>query len=991
MKATLSRVTAASTATVRWIGTCLGLFISVGLILATIQDRTVRIEAAQRQSMAVAIGVDRLLHYEIRNLERALRGMAMEADGYVADLPGSSRWDLPGAIRGVVSRHAELQDIDLYDADGNVVHRGTGTSGQDEAVFTPPDTAGTGMLRVGRLQQQGRAQPVIPLMWRTPEGNWLVARLRTSELQSMLRGLDIGEQGSAGILDREGVVLAREGSGGGYVGRQVPLPAGLAKGATVQQVLVSRLDGIERFASFTSTSRYPFIVAAGLSKQEALMPWWRYAVIAGCLLMLYWLGMFYLMRRMSLAEAARRKAHDELRHHADWLSKAQEASRAGVWAMEQGAQHVRASAHAADLFGFERVAGMLPLAEFFLRMHPSDRPRVEHEFGQAWSSGQPFHSEYRITLPDGESRWISARGALVQDDEGAPRMTGTIVDITERMARQEALAGAEAQFRELFDLNPLPFWVFDIESLRFMAVNKAAVHRYGYSREEFLQMTILQIRPADDVQAVLEAVNQAEEPRDASRVWVHVRRDGTRMHVRVHSSSIRFSGRDARLVLAEDVSERVAYERELAWRAAHDETTGLLNLRTFAEQMDAQPEVPVGDATYAVAYVQLRDLEFVSPTLGRQTRDAMIQGIAQRLAGVARRHGPLAYVPADAFVTATRRAEEWNDLVDELLAAFSETVESDSGNHRVEAWIGIAFQQFPGQSAEEVVGHASLAALQARAENSGTMHYSDSMAERASARLATINRLRRALPDGEFELFFQPIRRLGDDVVIAAEALLRWRTADGYVSPASFIPLSEESGLIVPIGEWVIDKAAQAHQALAAAGFPGIAIAVNVSAVQFMCGTIPRILRDVHQRYGLPRGAMHVELTESAMLRRPEMARAAMEELQQDGVGISIDDFGTGFSSMTYLRDLSVDCLKIDRSFVHQVHRDGRNASICQALIALGQGLGLGIVAEGVEDAEELAWLARHGVDSVQGFHIARPAPLETMIAWLSDARVVVR
>jgi EAL domain-containing protein (putative c-di-GMP-specific phosphodiesterase class I) len=143
------------------------------------------------------------------------------------------------------------------------------------------------------------------------------------------------------------------------------------------------------------------------------------------------------------------------------------------------------------------------------------------------------------------------------------------------------------------------------------------------------------------------------------------------------------------------------------------------------------------------------------------------------------------------------------------------------------------------------------------------------------------------------------------------------------------------------------------------------------------------MLRDAHKRYQLPRGALHVELTESAMLQRPEMAQATMEELRKDGVCVSIDDFGTGFSSMSYLRDLPLDHLKIDRSFVQNVHSDPRNASICNALVALGHGLGLSIVAEGVENVSELEWLSTHGVDCVQGYYIARPMPLEALVAWL--------
>ncbi len=975
--------------TVRWIGVCLGVVISIGLLFTIFLDRTARTDAARRQSMAVTVGVDRLLHFEVRNLERAMRGMAIVADGYAHEQEDRNRWDLPGEIRGVVSRHAELQDIDLYDGAGQSIYRGVSEHGQP-AWRVDATTVQARTLAVGRLIMEGRAEPIVPLALRTPEGNWLVARLRTTELQKMLDGLDVGEEGSIGILSLDGIVLARRGASGAHVGRQVPIPAELTPASTTQQEVVSRLDGVERFASFSVTSGYPFVVAAGISKNEALAPWRDYAITALCLLALYWLVTFYLMRKTASSEQARDRAHEELQRHADWLAKAQEASQAGVWAMEQGSDRVRSSAHAARLFGFPPVPGMHALEEFFQRMHADDRDRVEQAFAAAWESGRPFHAEYRIVLPDGRRRWINAQGALAHDHDHVPRMTGTIIDVTERRNQQTQLERAETQFRELFELNPLPFWVFDIHTLRFLAVNETAIRRYGYSREEFLGMTILQIRPLDERVAVLENVEETgapDEARDASRVWLHVTRDGTKIHVRIHSSSIRFDGHDARLVLAEDVSERVAYEQDLAWRAAHDETTGLLNLRTFLERVE-HPVHGMGDAAYAVVYVQLRDLELVSPMFGRRTRDEIVSAIAQRLSRLDAGFGPVAYVPADAFLVAAPQAESWDVLVDLLREVFTTPVVSDTGSHRVEAWMGVAFRQHPEQTGEDVVGHAALAALQARAENAPTMHYSDLLAEKATARVAIVGRMRHALAANEFELFFQPIQRVRDGRVVAAEALLRWRTPEGYLPPSSFIPLSEESGLIVPIGEWVIERAAQAQAALVEAGFSQVAIAINVSAVQFMAGSVPRLIREAGKRHGLARGALHVELTESAMLRRPDAAKFAMEELQQDGVCVSIDDFGTGFSSMAYLRDLSLDHLKIDRSFVDHVDQDPRNASICRALIALGKGLELSIVAEGVERAEELAWLSEHAVDHVQGYYVARPAPLESFIAWLGSGVV---
>lgn len=988
-----SRIIDRPIAVVRAVAILLGILITLGLLAAVMLDRNARIDAARRQSMAVAMGVDRLMHFEIRNLERAFNGMSEEIDASVPS-PANGGWDISDAIRGVLSRQRELQGIAIHDVAGQPMYdEGVRAPGAPAAFpggmfggATLQDLArgAAGRLRVGSLQHSGRGEPVVPLALRTRGGNWLVARLRTSELQKMLEGLDVGASGSAGILDANGVILARHGIGASQIGRKVRLPEGFALGETLQHDIVSELDGVTRFAGYSAASDYPFVVIAGLARRDALAPWRNYAVTAASAVLLYWLAMAYLMRRMTASEALRMKTQEALLRHADWLTRAQEASRAGVWALDVGGAGVQASAEAAELFGFPRVAGSLPLEDFFVRMHDDDRERVRREFQWAIEHRTLFQSEYRIRLPAGGERWINARGALQEDGHGRSQMAGTIMDVSERRAATVRLEQAEQQFRELFELNPLPFWVFDTETLAFLAVNAAAIRTYGYLREEFLTMTILQIRPRDAEPAVRASVDEVVQEevhnRDSSQIWIHQTRYGTRLHVRVHSSSIRFDGRPARLVLAEDVSERVAYEADLAWRAEHDEGTGLLKLRPLLERLDAAP-VEEGGAGYAVAYVQLRDLELLSPTLGQRTGEAIVREIARRLAEVGGAYGEIGYVPEGVFVVAALDGRRVQPMVSSLLAAIDEPVDSDNGSHRVEAWIGIAHKAHDTDSAEHIVGYATLAALQARAENTPTMQYETRMAEQASGRLATIANLRRALTANEFALHFQPILRLSDGAIVSVEALLRWQDAFGnFIPPSQFIPLSEESGLIMPIGEWVLTEAARAHVALADAGFGDIPIAINASAVQFVGGSFPRMLRQVRRAYGLTRDALQVELTESAMMRRPDEVRAAIDDLHRDGVCIAIDDFGTGFSSMVYLRDLAVDFLKLDRGFVQDVHCDARNAAICLATISLAHGLGLEVIAEGVEEDAQLQWLRDHGCDQAQGFHMARPEPLEALI-----------
>ncbi len=981
------RTPVGSARTLMIVGLLLGLAITIGLAVAVLHDRTARLDAARRQSTTLAAGTDRLLMYEMRNLERAMTGIAADGDAFFRTAAAQAPALLSEAIAGVVLRHPEIESIVLYDPAGRALSVGDADPALPQWIAAAPKAPRP--LLVGPLRKGLGGGWVVPVALRTREGNWLVTRLRTSEFERMIGRLDLGRDGSMSVVDRHGTLLARSGGRGDYIGRRVALPdLGMARADILARDMVSEFDGIARTATFSSASGYPVIVVAGIGMREALAPWRLYAGTAAALMTLYWLGLLFLVRRMRAGETAREAMLGELQANTDWLRQAQLASRTGVWRLEHEQGQIRASEQATALFGFPPTSGNLPLQSVFDRMHDDDRPRVEAEFMTAREHGSPFKSEYRIVLPDGRIRWIKANGALATDSRGHRRMTGTIVDITERREAVARVERAETQFRELFERNPLPFWVFDEKTLRFLAVNETAIRNYGYTREEFLAMTILQIRPEQDADAVRESLFANQGRGYDDRAWVHLTRDRRRIETRVHSSRIEFAGRAARLVLAEDVSERAAYERDLAWRATHDTTTGMLTVEALVHRVDA---LPCAETGYAIAYVQLRDLEMVAPTLGRHAGEAIVRAAAARFDAVGQKYGLAAYLPADSFVIVAADPAQREDMLAGLASATATPVHGENGTHPLEAWIGLADGPQDG-GAEQVIGNAALAAMQARRDSVAIVRFDATMAAQASGRLALAGRLRQALERREFELFFQPIRRLDDGRVMSLEALLRWRQADGdFVPTAQFISLCEESGFIVPLGEWVLQEAARCHGQLFSHGYGDVAIAVNVSAVQFLSETLPRSLRELRQAHGLPRGALQLELTESAVLRRPEAAREAMRELRNEGVCISIDDFGTGFSSMAYLKDLPLDFLKIDRAFVADVHRDKRNAAICAALIALGHGLDLKIIAEGVECEAQRDWLRAQGCDQAQGFLLGRPAPLAEVLSSIGQAKPLSR
>lgn len=958
----------------RNIGIWLGMVLTIGLAALALHDRQARVEAAFRQSGTLANGIDRLVYYEMRNIQRAMEGISAER-AFFGGLPqDAAAAYLELSINGVVARHDELEGIGVYDAGG------AAASGRRTEVATWLATLspGSAPLTPGPLLPYAQGW-LLPLALRTEDGTWLVAMFRTRELDRMVDALDVGQEGSATIYTREGVVVARLGHDQ-HIGRRLELPGQVGSGQTrLIDEWVSPLDGVRRAITFSGNSDYPFVVSAGIGLHEALLPWRLYSAAALLLAALYWLGFGVVLRRARRDEWARVGLAAAVAEQADWLQQAQLASRTGVWRLTPASDQVRVTEEMAALFGLERRHGHVSFDAIFDRLHDDDRERVRGELLASQKDGLPFAQEYRVCLPDGSMRWLKALGATINDG-GAAVMTGTVTDITERRDAQSRMALAELQFRHLFERNPLPAWVYDLEDLRFLAVNEAAVETYGYSREDLQALAVTDLLAPEDRAAGCKALLPGGGPEALQRRWILRTRDARRIEVRVHARTIELEGRQARLVLAEDVGAQASYERDLAWRASHDATTGMLNLPALAERLDAHCAAGAGNG-FAIAYLQLRDLELIAPTLGRRAGDTILCEAAARFGRVAERYGPSGYMPSHTFVIAALDPDRLEAMVAALVEAIGRPVEAEGGTFPLGAWIGLASGTGKDGSAEKVIGNAALASLQARRENLQVVPYSAAMAEQATGRLAMVRQLRQAHEQREFELHFQPIFDLSRRRVVAVEALLRWRQSDGsFVPPAQFIPLCEESGLIVPIGAWVLEESARLHKRLAAAGHGGVAIAVNVSAVQFEADMQPETIRRLFERHQLPSRALHLELTESVLLRHPEDARSQMRALRDEGLCLSIDDFGTGFSSMAYLRELPLDHLKIDRAFVRDVTRDPRSAAICRAMIALGHGLGLSIIAEGVEDAGQLDWLRAHDCDQAQGYHLGRPMPIEALL-----------
>lgn len=942
-------------------------------------DHANRLQAAQRQSMALAAGSDRLLRAELTAVERVLRRVAEDGRAFYRQHPGQAAALLQEGIGGTLGRNPDLAAITLVDDAGAALTAGRGDASMPRWV-SPPNRVLAGEMYLGDVERTPDGGTVVMAAMPMQPGQWLLARMRLAVFQRVVSGLDTGRNGVASIGNRQGQLLAHS-LDPSAVERALPRPMRKLEPADKVQpmgAVISPLDGVRRVSAVSVPRDYPLVLFTGLSAEEVMAPWRTYLYVAIGLFLLYLAGFAYLFH--SVRGNARRQARltDELRAGAAELALAHKVGKVGTWSIEGKGGWVHWSEITRQMFGLESAGASL---EAFLgKVHEEDREHLREEVERAWRDEATLDMTYRFMLPDGGMRWLAVRGERV-DGRNGRRLMGAVVDVSEHLRNQERAREAEHQFRLVFDRNPAPFWVFDMETLRFLEVNQAAVEQYGYSREEFLSMSILDIRPEEgweEIRCTVAASNAGYGPPPAS-VRMHRRRDGQLFEVLGHTARLEFDGRPACLVQAEDISQRLAYERELAYRANHDPDTGLLTVRALAERLD-------GDG-YTILHVQLRGLRLVADTLGREAGEEVLQAMVGRLGALGARHGLTAWQPAEDFVVAVTAGHDPQAALEALLEAASEPVRGRDSFHQLEPRIGVASCPDDGEGADQVLGRAAQAAHAAREQGVVVSRFDCRMAARHAERLQLAGRIRRAIDRDEFELHFQPIRHAADGTPAVLEALLRWPQPDGsFIPPSDFIQLCEDTGLIIVLGRWVIQAAARAQRELAAHGWAGLPIAVNVSAMQLFNSDLLGEFVAATEGNGLAPGALQMELTESCLMHNPAQAMQVLRSLNARGIAVSLDDFGTGFSSMSYLQHLPLDSLKIDRCFVTDVERNPRNAAICRALLSLGHSMGLVVIAEGVENQAQLDWLVAHGCDQVQGYLLGQPMPLAEVIVLLAQS-----
>ncbi|HEX7649345.1 MAG TPA: EAL domain-containing protein [Noviherbaspirillum sp.] len=532
---------------------------------------------------------------------------------------------------------------------------------------------------------------------------------------------------------------------------------------------------------------------------------------------------------------------------------------------------------------------------------------------------------------------------------------------------------------------------------RWLRVNRKLQEIVGYSEEELLDMDFQRMTHKEDLPADVGALRRLSlgEITGYVREKRYLHKDGRTVWVKVMVAPMQ----DARgtlnfVAVIEDISNRKRMEAALHHQASHDSLTGLPN-RTLLLDRLAQA-ISYADRTGKFLAVMLIDLDRfknINDSLGHEAGDKVIVEAGRRLSAQVREGITVARLGGDEFVVLMPNLAHEEDaaaVAHQLLDTLRVPMVMHGQELATVASIGISIYPKDGTDGSTLLRNADAAMYRAKEAGRGNFQfYAREMNARTLDRLKIEVGLRHALHRGEFVLHYQPQVDIASGKVVGVEALLRWMHPQQHVVPPSeFIPIAEETGLIMPIGEWVLQAACTQQQEWERQGLPRIKVAVNLSSRQFQQKDLDRMIARVLEQTGCPAACLTLEITESVVMEKPEAAAVTLKKLSDMGVRLAIDDFGTGYSSLSYLKRFPIDELKIDRSFVTDITTDADDAAIAKAVIVLAHSMKLSVTAEGVETAGQLEFLRQQQCDLMQGYFFSKPVPADQIPALLTTKRL---
>lgn len=634
--------------------------------------------------------------------------------------------------------------------------------------------------------------------------------------------------------------------------------------------------------------------------------------------------------------------------------------------------------------------------EFLKNIRFDDRNRVKHEVEAAVKSGASFSIEYRIVKLDKSEQVIRSVAKPIIDNSGRViRLSGTMQDITERKHMEERLSQSATIFE-----NTSEAVVITDSAGKIISVNRSFSDITGYTQEELINKRASVLKSAKHDEKFYKDIYNEIKKRGNwhGEIWSK-RKNGDMYPEWLNVSTVKdVDGRVLNYIgVFSDISAVKESQQKLDYLAHYDSLSGLPNrllLNARAEQ--SLSKARRNNSMRGVLFLDLDYFKNVNNTFGHPTGDLLLLEVSSRLKGCVREEDTVSRLGGDEFVILIEDMKDSDCagvIAHKVIDKLSEKYIIEGHEIFITCSVGISIFPNDGNDVSTLFKNADIALYRAKNRGRNTYeYYTKELSARAIERMIMENNLRYALDRGELSVYYQPQVDLYSGEIVGMEALLRWfHPQIGFIPPDTFIPLAEETGLIIPIGDWVLKTACSTLKSWIDEGLPEIRVAVNLSSRQFNQENLPQIITDILQETGLESRLLEIELTERIVMEDAKKSIKMITELKKLNIEFSIDDFGTGYSSLSYLKKFPINRIKIDKSFVDNIVNNSEDAAISQAIISMSHSMNLQTIAEGVETAEQLEFLRQRECDEIQGYYFSRPLPEVEMQKLLRKGTKVYR
>jgi diguanylate cyclase (GGDEF)-like protein/PAS domain S-box-containing protein len=694
----------------------------------------------------------------------------------------------------------------------------------------------------------------------------------------------------------------------------------------------------------------------------------------------------------------RKRIERALRDSQERLDLALAASDLASWEWNIGTGEVQLSSHFSHMLGYQAGEIGNRVEAWAALTHPEDLPRVQAQLVRHFKGETLMHeAEYRMRTKSGQWRWMQTVGRVVEQDASgrAVRMSGTHRDVTAYKRTTDLVRKLSLAVEQSANM----VVITDPEGV-IEYVNPKFCKTTGYGREEILGRELWTLKSLDMPATTFRQIQDTLKSGGEWHGELHNRKRNGEFYWCLESiSPVRDEhGSITNFVsVAEDISERKHAETTIRHLAYYDPLTGLPNRRLFRDRLEQTRTAAQRNGNlFGLMYLDLDRFKNVNDTLGHEIGDMLLKAAAQRISDCLRKGDTMARLGGDEFgviVAEARRQEDLVKVAEKIIRSLQTPFLLNGFELFTSTSIGISVFPTDATDLDTLVKNADIALYRAKEQGRNNFQFFIAeMTARSMERLVMENRLRHAASRGELALFFQPQVSLSTGRATGAEALLRWRSPElGLLQPAEFVPMAEDTGLIVPIGDWVFQAAFEQLRQWRDAGVALQRVAVNLSPRQFRQPGLNERIEAAIRGAGIDPSVVELEITENTAMSNPELTQTLLEKLRRIGVQIAIDDFGTGYSSLATLKHFPVTRLKIDKAFVHHIVDDPGDAAIVLAIIRMAHSLKLPVVAEGVESESQLGFLQSHGCDEAQGNLFSQPLPAEEVARWLRSQASVVQ